>query len=64
MASAPMVVRTRLSGSISPRILDRLSAPDAIYASLHVDDPELRRTMPWTGTRTCRSAMSGGEVDL
>ncbi len=30
----------------------RLVAPDATYVSLNFDNPDLRRIMPWAGTRT------------
>ncbi len=32
--------------------MHRLVAPDATYVSLNFDNPELRRIMPWAGTRT------------
>ena len=53
MAMAPTdVVRTLLSDPTSPELVHRLVAPDATYVSLNFDNPELRRIMPWAGTRT------------
>lgn len=37
--------------------MHRLVAPDATYVSLNFDNPELRRIMPWAGTRTGPEAL-------
>ena len=50
--TATDVVRTLLGDSTNPDLVNRLVAPDATHASLNHDNPELRRLMPWTGTRT------------
>ena len=50
--AATEVVRTLLDAPTDPEVVHRLVAPDATYVSLNHDNPELRRIMPWTGTRT------------
>ena len=50
--SATEVVRTLLNDPTSPDVVRRLVAPDATYVSLNFDNSELRRIMPWAGTRT------------
>ena len=50
--TATDVVRTLLDDPTSPAVVRRLVAPDATYVSLNPDNPELRRIMPWAGTRT------------
>ena len=45
------VVRSLLADPTNPELVNRLVAPDATYVSLNFDNPELRRIMPWTGTR-------------
>ena len=53
MTMAPTdVVRMLLDDPTSPELVHRLVAPDATYVSLNFDNPELRRIMPWAGTRT------------
>ena len=51
MAAAD-VVRTLLDDPTNGETVHRLVAPDATYVSLNFDNPELRRVMPWAGTRT------------
>ena len=51
------VVRTLLKDPTNPDVVHRLVAPDATYVSLSFDNPELRRIMPWAGTRTGPKAM-------
>ena len=50
--SATEVVRTLLNDPTDPDVVRGLVAPDAIYVSLNFDNPDLRRIMPWAGTRT------------
>ena len=50
--AAAEVVRTLLDDPTNPDVVHRLVAPDATYVSLNFDNPELRRIMPWAGTRT------------
>ena len=50
--TATEVVRTLLDDPTNPDVVHRLVAPDATYVSLSFDNPELRRVMPWAGTRT------------
>ncbi|MGP9466103.1 nuclear transport factor 2 family protein [Halomonas citrativorans] len=38
---------------------ERLVAPDATYISLNVDNPELQKIIPWTGTNYGPRAFSG-----
>ena len=45
------VVRSLLADPTNSELVRRLVAPDATYVSLNFDNPELRRIMPWTGTR-------------
>ena len=45
------VVRALLADPTDPDVVRRLVAPDATYVSLNFDNPDLRRIMPWTGTR-------------
>ncbi len=53
MAKAPTeVIRAILDDPTNPEVVHRLVAPDATYVSLNFDNPELRRIMPWAGTRT------------
>ena len=53
MAMAPTeVVRAILDDPTNPEVVHRLVAPDATYVSLNFDNPELRRIMPWAGTRS------------
>ncbi len=49
---ATEIVRTLLKDPTSPDLVRSLVAPDATYVSLNFDNPELRRIMPWAGTRT------------
>ncbi len=51
-ATPAEVVRAILGDPTNPEVVHRLVAPDATYVSLNFDNPELRRIMPWTGTRT------------
>ena len=52
MTMAPTeIVRAILDDPTNPEIVHRLVAPDATYVSLNFDNPELRRIMPWAGTR-------------
>ena len=46
------IVRTLLNDPTNPEVVHRLVAPEATYVSLNFDNPELRRIMPWAGTRT------------
>ena len=46
------VVRMLLDDPTDPDLVRRLVAADATYVSLNFDNPELRRIMPWAGTRT------------
>ncbi len=46
------IVRTLLADPVNPEVVHRLMAPNATYVSLNFDNPELRRIMPWAGTRT------------
>ena len=50
--AATEVVRALLSDLTNPEAVRRLVAPDATYVSLNFANPELRRIMPWAGTRT------------
>ncbi len=50
--AATEIVRTLLGNPTDPDLVRRLVAPDATYVSLNHDNPELRRIMPWAGTRT------------
>ena len=50
--AATEVVRTLLDDPTNPDVVHRLVAPDATYVSLNFDNLELRRIMPWAGTRT------------
>ena len=50
--AAKEVVRTLLNDPTNPSLVRELVAPDATYVSLNFDNPELRRIMPWAGTRT------------
>ena len=53
MPKAPVdVVREILQDPTNPDVVHRLVAPNATYVSLNFDNPELRRIMPWAGTRT------------
>ena len=52
MSTAPTeVVRELLSDPTRAETVRRLVAPDATYVSLNFDNPQLRRIMPWAGTR-------------
>ena len=52
MAMTPTeVVRALLDDPTDHEVVHRLVAPDATYVSLNFDNPELRRIMPWAGTR-------------
>ncbi len=46
------VIRAILDDPTNPEVIHRLVAPGATYVSLNFDNPELKRIMPWTGTRT------------
>ena len=46
------VIQAILNDPTNPEVVHRLVAPDATYVSLNFDNPELRRIMPWAGTRT------------
>ncbi len=46
------VIRTILNDPTNPAVVHRLVAPDATYVSLNFDNPDLKRIMPWAGTRT------------
>ena len=48
---ATEIVRTLLGDPTNPEVVHRLMAPDATYVSLNFDNPDLRRIMPWCGTR-------------
>ena len=50
--AATEVVRMLLNDPTNPEVVHKLVAPDATYVSLSFDNPDLRRIMPWTGTRT------------
>ena len=50
--AATDVVRALLDDPTNPAVVRQLVAPDASYVSLNFDNPELRRIMPWAGTRT------------
>ena len=50
--AAKDVVRTLLDDPTNPAVVRQLVAPDATYVSLNFENPELRRIMPWAGTRT------------
>jgi hypothetical protein len=54
------VVQEFLAEAFDPSKLtdavNRLVAADATYVSLNFDDPELRRIMPWAGTKRGRRA--------
>ena len=50
--AATDVVRALLDDPTNPAVVRQLVAPDATYVSLNFDNPELRRIMPWAGTRT------------
>jgi ketosteroid isomerase-like protein len=56
------VVREFLTEAFDPRKLSdavtRLVAVDATYVSLNFDNPELRRIMPWAGTKHGRNAFA------
>ena len=51
------IVRTILNNPTNPEVVHRLVAPDATYVSLNFDNPDLRRIMPWAGTRTGPAAV-------
>ena len=55
--AATDIVRTLLENPTDPDNVHRLVAPDATYVSLNFDNPELRRIMPWAGTRTGPAAV-------
>ena len=58
MPATPVeVIREILNDPTNPEVVHRLVAPDATYVSLNFDNPELRRIMPWTGTRTGPQAL-------
>ena len=46
------IIRAILNDPTNPEVVHRLVAPDATYVSLNFDNPDLRRIMPWAGTRT------------
>ena len=50
--AATEVVRTLLNDPTNPELVHRLVAPDAKYVSLNFDNADVRRIMPWAGTRT------------
>ncbi len=50
--AAKDIVRTLLDDPTNPAVVRQLVAPDATYVSLNFENPELRRIMPWAGTRT------------
>ena len=52
LTTATEVIQTILNDPTNPEVVHRLVAPDATYVSLNFDNPELRRIMPWAGTRT------------
>ncbi len=59
MPKSPLdVVRAILADPTNPEVVGALVAPDATYVSLSHDNPELRRIMPWAGTRTGPAAVS------
>ena len=45
------VVRALLNDPTNPEVVHRLMASDATYVSLNFDNPDLKRIMPWAGTR-------------
>lgn len=45
------IVRKLLDNATDPAAITDLVAEDATYISLNSDDEELRRMMPWTGTK-------------
>ena len=45
------VVRALLNDPTNPDVVHRLMAPDATYISLNFVNPDLKRIMPWAGTR-------------
>ena len=52
MARTPVeVVQAILDDPTNLEAVRALVAPDATYVSLNDDNPELRRIMPWAGTR-------------
>lgn len=51
------VVRMLLDDPTNPDVVHRLVAADATYVSLNDHNPELRRIMPWAGTRTGPAAV-------
>ncbi len=52
LTTATEVIQTILNDPTNPEVVHRLVAPDATYVSLNFDNPDLRRIMPWAGTRT------------
>ena len=52
LTTATEIIQTILNDPTNPEVVHRLVAPDATYVSLNFDNPELRRIMPWAGTRT------------
>ncbi|MCW2983755.1 MAG: hypothetical protein JWR63_1325 [Conexibacter sp.] len=63
MTTPLSILQEFLDGAFDPdRIADvteRLVAEDATYVSLNFDDPDLRRLMPWAGTKQGRQAFIG-----
>jgi uncharacterized protein len=45
------VVQELLQNTSNLKVLQQLMTPDVTYVSLNFDNPELKRVMPWTGTR-------------
>ena len=52
LTTATEVIQTILNDPTNPEVVHRLVAPDATYVSLNFDNPDLRRMIPWAGTRT------------
>ena len=58
MSMAPCdVVRAILDDPTNPDVVHRLVAADATYVSLNFDNPDLKKIMPWAGTRTGPAAV-------
>ena len=57
LTTATEVIQTILNDPTNPELVHRLVAPDATYVSLNFDNPDLRRIMPWAGTRTGPAAV-------
>jgi hypothetical protein len=51
MSASPIeVVGQWLQSLANPDVINKVVARDATYVSLKIEDAELKRIMPWTGT--------------